>query len=138
MELVAVRGNNTFEAATEPVVNSNTVVEESNKVSKSNNAVVEAPSEQKRLSVEEIEKKALAFVSGDGAVVTDFEFESEGKWSHYEVEVITKEAEYELKLDAITGELLHKEVDRHDDDDDYYDEVYGDDLFPYKIRLGQD
>ncbi|WP_052124233.1 PepSY domain-containing protein [Ureibacillus manganicus] len=105
--LIAVAGNNTFEAAN--------IVEEPVK-----------SSEQVRLSVEEIEKKALELVNGDGAVITDIEFESEGKWSHFEVEIVTKEAEYELKFDAFTGELLEKEVDRQDDDDDYYEEINDD------------
>ena len=105
--LIAVAGNNTFEAAN--------IAEEPVK-----------SSEQVRLSVEEIEKRALELVNGDGAIITDVEFESEGKWSHFEVEIVTKEAEYELKLDAFTGELLEKEVDRHDDDDDYYEEINDD------------
>ena len=62
-------------------------------------------SNEKTLTFEEIEKKVLSEVDG---VVTDIDFETIGIKSYYEVEVITGEEEYELKLDAISGELLRK------------------------------
>jgi len=127
--LIAVAGNNTFEAAAETGVNGNKVVEGTNKISESggtNVQVSNATTGQNRLSADEIEKKALELVTGDDAIITDLEYDDEGKWGYYEVDIVTREAEYELKLDAITGELLHKEVEQHEDENDYYDEVFDD------------
>ncbi|RUL49344.1 PepSY domain-containing protein [Lysinibacillus antri] len=53
----------------------------------------------------EIEKKALDVVQGK---ITELEFENEGTKSYYEVEIVTSDAEYDLKLDAFTGDLLRK------------------------------
>lgn len=121
--LIAVAGNNTINAEAESVNKSYVMDDESSnfkQVVKS----TEQTSKPERLSAEAIEKKALEIVK-DG-IITELEFEREGKWSYFEVEVLTKEAEYELKLDAFTGELLEKEIDFHDDEDDYYEELYDD------------
>ncbi|SOC38639.1 PepSY domain-containing protein [Ureibacillus acetophenoni] len=117
--LIAVTGNNTINAEAESV-NKSYVMDDDNQVVKT----TEQTSKQERLSAEAIEKKALEIVK-DG-IIKELEFEREGKWSYFEVEVLTKEAEYELKLDAFTGELLEKEIDFHDDEDDYYEELYDD------------
>lgn len=67
-----------------------------------------------KLTTSEIEKKALAEVKG---TVSDIELETGVTKSYYEVEVITDDAEYDLKLDAFSGELLKKTKERLDDDD---------------------
>ncbi|MEG0449471.1 MAG: PepSY domain-containing protein [Lysinibacillus sp.] len=71
--------------------------------------------EQKALTVQEIEKKALAIVKG---TVTDIEFDKESTGDVYEVEITTATEEYDLKLDAYTGELLKQKVETLNDDDD--------------------
>mgnify|MGYP001196912262 CR=1 FL=1 len=58
------------------------------------------------LSKSEIEKKALKEVNG---VITELEYEQKGLKSYYEVEVITRDAEYDLLFDAQTGKLLKKQ-----------------------------
>ncbi|MFC7687398.1 PepSY domain-containing protein [Ureibacillus sp. GCM10028918] len=69
----------------------------------------------KVLTKSAIEKKALAEVKGK---ITEIDFDTEGSRKVYEVEVVTAEAEYDLKFDALTGELLKKTKDDHNDDDD--------------------
>ncbi|RTQ93641.1 PepSY domain-containing protein [Lysinibacillus telephonicus] len=76
--------------------------------------IVGSADSPKKLSASEIEKKALAEVNG---TITDFEFEREGTRSYYEVEIITSDAEYDLKFDAFTGELLKKRKERLEKDD---------------------
>lgn len=76
--------------------------------------IVGSADSPKKLSASEIEKKALAEVNG---TITDFEFEREGTRSYYEVEIITSNAEYDLKFDAFTGELLKKRKERLEKDD---------------------
>ncbi|MEK5230452.1 PepSY domain-containing protein [Lysinibacillus sp. FSL K6-0232] len=66
--------------------------------------------EKKVLSMQEIEKKALAVVDG---AVTDIELDR----SIYEVEVHTDTEEHDLKFDAYSGELLKQKKERRDDDD---------------------
>ncbi|KOY84189.1 PepSY domain-containing protein [Lysinibacillus sp. FSL H8-0500] len=70
--------------------------------------------EKKVLTMQEIEKKALAVVDG---TVVDIEL---GR-SIYEVEVHTDTEEYDLKFDAYSGKLLkqRKEYRDNDDWDDY-------------------
>lgn len=118
--LIAVAGNNTINAESVNNLDDNFKV---NSVA----ATEKSSANQERLTVEAVEKKALELVA-DG-IITDLEFEREDGWNYFEVEVLTKEAEYDLKLDAFTGELLEKEVDHHDDEDDYYDELYDDDRY---------
>lgn len=59
--------------------------------------------ENKVLTIQQIEKKALAIVDG---TVADIEFDQNQFRSIYEVEVHTETAEYDLKFDAYTGKLL--------------------------------
>lgn len=70
--------------------------------------------EKKVLTMQEIEKKALAVVDG---TVADIEFDKNQYRSIYEVEVHTDTEEYELKFDAYTGKLLKQKKERRDDDD---------------------
>ncbi|WP_445479077.1 PepSY domain-containing protein [Lysinibacillus irui] len=70
--------------------------------------------EKKVLTMQEIEKKALAVVDG---TVADIEFDKNQYRSIYEVEVYTDTEEYDLKFDAYTGKLLKQKKERRDDDD---------------------
>lgn len=71
--------------------------------------------ENKVLTMQEIEKKALAIVNG---TVTDIEFDKERTGDVYEVEITTATEEHDLKFDAYTGELLKQRKETLDDDDD--------------------
>ena len=71
--------------------------------------------ENKVLTMQEIEKKALAILSG---TVTDIEFDQERTGDVYEVEITTATEEHELKFDAYTGELLKQKKEALDNDDD--------------------
>lgn len=70
--------------------------------------------EKKILSMQEIEKKALAVVDG---IVADIELDQNRYRSVYEVEVHADTEEYDLKFDAYTGKLLKQKKERQDDDD---------------------
>ncbi|WP_260982734.1 PepSY domain-containing protein [Lysinibacillus fusiformis] len=70
--------------------------------------------EKKILSMQEIEKKALAEVDG---TVGDIELDQNRYRSVYEVEVHADKEEYDLKFDAYTGKLLKQKKERQDDDD---------------------
>lgn len=70
--------------------------------------------EKKILSMQEIEKKALAVVDG---TVADIELDQSRYRSVYEVEVHADKEEYDLKFDAYTGKLLKQKKERQDDDD---------------------
>ncbi|WP_369436309.1 PepSY domain-containing protein [Lysinibacillus fusiformis] len=70
--------------------------------------------EKKVLTMQEIEKKALAVVDGS---VTDIEFDENRYRSIYEVEVYTETEEYDLKFDAYTGKLLNQKKELRDDDE---------------------
>lgn len=69
--------------------------------------------ENKVLTMQQIEKRALAIVDG---TVADIEFDQNQFRSIYEVEVHTETAEYDLKFDAYTGKLLKQKKERRDDD----------------------
>jgi len=70
--------------------------------------IVGSADTSKVLTKSQIEKKVLAEVDGK---ITEIDFDKEGLISLYEVEVVTSEAEYDLKFDAFTGELLKKKID---------------------------
>lgn len=76
---------------------------------------------EKLLTLEQIEKKALAEVKGQ---IRDIEFERNAVTSYYDVEVVTKDAEYDLKFDAVSGKLLFKTKDFLDFDDTYENDYY--------------
>ena len=83
-------------------------------------------SNDKILTIEEVKKKALAEVDG---TITDIDFEKSSFKNYYEVEIITDETEYDLKLDATSGKLLKKEKEPldYDDDNDDWDDQFDDD-----------
>lgn len=68
------------------------------------------------LTMQEIEKKALAVVNG---TVTNIEFDKEYTGDVYEVEIKTETEEHDLTFDASTGELLKQKKEALDDDDLY-------------------
>ena len=70
------------------------------------------------LSAEQIKEKALNEVNGK---IKEFEIEKEGNKKYYEIEIVTKDAEYELKYDASTGDLVRKHKDDLDDKKPYFD-----------------
>ena len=70
--------------------------------------------EKKVLSMQEIEKKALAVVDG---TVAKIEFDQNQFSSIYEVEVHTDTEEYDLKFDAYSGKLLKQKKEPLDGDD---------------------
>lgn len=81
------------------------------------------------ISMAEAEKKALEAVNGK---IVEIEKEKEGTKIFYEIEVETKDAEYELKIDALSGEIVKKTkgpltantgVPKDDDDDDDQDDM---------------
>jgi len=67
------------------------------------------------LTNEEISKKAVAVVDG---TVTKVEMEQKLRGTIYEVEVHKDGIEYDLDMDAFTGEVLKNEQSKDDDDDD--------------------
>lgn len=79
----------------------------------SGGTVVGSADTSKVLTKNEIEKIALAEVKGD---ITEIDFDMEGTRKVYEVEVVTADAEYDLKYDALSGKLLKKTKDDHDDE----------------------
>ena len=74
----------------------------------------EVSASQGNLTIEEAELKAVETVGGK---VTKVEFDREISGDIYEVEVISDGVEYDLDIDAKTGEVLRTEKD----DDDSYD-----------------
>lgn len=56
--------------------------------------------------------KTIAISAVGGGVVTDIDFDLEFGRSYYEVEVTHNHTEYDLKIDANTGEVVHKKIDR--------------------------
>ncbi|PZX01653.1 putative membrane protein YkoI [Psychrobacillus insolitus] len=74
------------------------------------------------LAVDEVKKMALKEVSGK---VTSIELDDDWNRKVYEVEVLTADFDYDLKFDAITGELLKTEKENLDDDDEQEKVVSG-------------
>lgn len=82
-----------------------------------------------------------AGVSSAEAKMMNVEFDYDDGAAVYEVEFIANNKEYEYEIDAVTGDILEKDVERtnkgrrggndryrdYDDDDDDYDDEYDDD-----------
>lgn len=64
------------------------------------------------LTIDQIKEKALNEVNG---TIREVEVEHEGNRKYYEIEVVTEDAEYDLKIDATTGELIKRHKDDLDD-----------------------
>ncbi|WKA53694.1 PepSY domain-containing protein [Planococcus shixiaomingii] len=67
------------------------------------------------LSFDEISKKALEIADG---TITDIEFDDYQNKHHYDVEIYHNGYEYDLKLDAASGEVLEQKREKEDDEDD--------------------
>lgn len=58
------------------------------------------------------EAEAIAVSAVGGGVVTDIDFELKRGRAYYEVEVVHNNTEYDLKIDANTGKVISKKIDR--------------------------
>lgn len=67
------------------------------------------------MSFEEISEKALEVADGK---ITDIELDANRNSPHYEVDVLHDGYEYDLKLDAVTGEVLNENREKENGDDD--------------------
>ena len=65
------------------------------------------------------EKDAIAIANkGINGKVVSIELDSDDGRYEYEIELLTKEGEYEITIDAATGKILEKDFDSKDDNDD--------------------
>ena len=70
------------------------------------------------LSLDEVKKVALQEVDG---VVEDIELENESNKAVYEVDIEKDDIDYDLYIDAYSGEIYSVDRDDHNDDDDIND-----------------
>lgn len=70
------------------------------------------------ITFDEVSKKALEIVNGK---ITDIELDTDDGRPHYEVDVYHDSYEYDIKFDAVTGEVLEQKRNRDDNDDDFDD-----------------
>lgn len=70
------------------------------------------------LTFDDVTSKALAIANG---TITDIELDQRARTPHYEVDVFHDGYEYDLKFDAVTGEVLEQKRERDDRDDDDFD-----------------
>jgi uncharacterized membrane protein YkoI len=73
-----------------------------------------------KLSFEEASAKALEVANGS---ITDIELDNDGNRPHYEVDILHEGYEYDVKVDAKTGEIMEQKREREDDRDDDSDDV---------------
>lgn len=78
---------------------------------------------QKYITLEQAEQIALTKVNDKKAEIVDFEIELTGKKPNYDFKLVTDLHEYEIEINAITGEIIDFEKDsinddKHDDNDD--------------------
>ena len=71
------------------------------------------------LSIDEVKKIALQEVNG---VVEDIELENESNKAVYEVEIEKNDIDYDLYIDAYSGEIYSVDRDDHNNDDDIDDD----------------
>ena len=76
------------------------------------------------------ESKARTIMLGKvpGATITEFKFDND-RTPEYEAELVKNGYEYEISLNALTGEVKEfskEHIDSYDDDDDRYDDDYDD------------
>lgn len=67
------------------------------------------------------EAREIALSEQDG-YVEDIELESDDGYTFYEVEIENGDADYDIYVDAYTGEVLKIDADDHDDYDDGYNQ----------------
>lgn len=78
--------------------------------------------QEKFLSFDEVSSKALGIANG---TITDIELDQTARTPHYEVDIWADGYEYDLKFDAVTGEVLEQKKEREDRDDDFDDKEVG-------------
>lgn len=71
------------------------------------------------LSFDEVSSKALGIANG---TITDIELDQNARTPHYEVDIWYDGYDYDLKFDAVTGEVLEQKKEREDRDDDDFDD----------------
>lgn len=71
------------------------------------------------LSFDEVSSKALGIANG---TITDIELDQNARTPHYEVDVWYEGYDYDLKFDAVTGEVMEQKKEREDRDDDDFDD----------------
>lgn len=86
---------------------------------KQTESVVKAK-DKRILSVEEV--KEIALKEQDGQI-DDIELETDDGYTYYEVEINNSDADYDIYIDAHTGNVLEVEVDSHDDFDEENDKT---------------
>lgn len=69
---------------------------------------------QEFITFDEVSEKALAIANG---TITDIELDADDRRPHYEVDVYHDSYEYDIKFDAVTGEVLEQKREKDDDDD---------------------
>ncbi|MGI2327394.1 PepSY domain-containing protein [Planococcus sp. YIM B11945] len=74
-----------------------------------------ASTESNFISFEEATEKALNIANG---TVTDIELNANSKTPNFEVDVFHEGYEYDLKFDAVSGEVLEQKRDKDNDNDD--------------------
>ncbi|WP_227396018.1 PepSY domain-containing protein [Jeotgalibacillus aurantiacus] len=79
----------------------------------------EPANESDLISVDEAKEKALAEYEG---VVESVELEKQFRGYLYEIDIDNGEIDYDLDMDASTGEILKAKEERDDDDDDRDDD----------------
>lgn len=67
------------------------------------------------LTFEEASAKALQEVDGK---ITDIELDRDDRVPHFEIDIDKDGYDYDLKLDAVTGEILQQKREKDDNDDD--------------------
>lgn len=69
------------------------------------------------------EAKKIMKNKASGATLVDFEFDMDDGRAEYEGELVKNNVEYDIVVDAVTGEIVEFETD-YDDDDRYDDDRY--------------
>lgn len=67
--------------------------------------------EKRILSIDEVKEIALAEREGH---IDDIELETDDGYTYYEVEIENRDAEYDIYIEAYTGEVLKVEIDDND------------------------
>lgn len=75
---------------------------------------VPAVSNERMLSFDEASAKALAIANG---TITDVELDRESRTPHYEIDIDHEGYEYDVKIDAFSGEVLEQKREKEDRDD---------------------
>lgn len=77
-------------------------------------AVAPTAASEEMLSFEEASAKALAIANG---AITDIELDRDSRTPHYEIDIDHEGYEYDVKVDAVTGDVLEEKREKEDRDD---------------------